>query len=245
MKKLYVIMLGLALATPAISYGAGGVAGSAHDMSATTNTMYAWNTRKGICSPCHSAHNTDAAQLVPLWNHKTSTGPFTPYTSPTMNASVGSPSGASLACLSCHDGTVGINEFISGTSGTNGVIYIDPSAQISPNLHTTHPVSFLYDAALANADGQLENPTTYKIGDAKTRLTVTRAPVPTTAETGSVITGKTIDEALLVDHQMQCVSCHDPHKMTGWSPSSGIMIKITGSDADGRGSLICRTCHVK
>jgi hypothetical protein len=44
---------------------------------------------------------------------------------------------------------------------------------------------------------------------------------------------------------MECTSCHDPHKMVGSSPSSGIMLKISGTDLYGRGDLICRNCHLK
>jgi len=166
------------------------------------------------------------------------------YGSPTLNASMPSaPNGVSLACLSCHDGTVALNAPIGGL-GTNTAYYIDPNFQIGPDLHTTHPISFTYDAALAAADGQLENPLTYKIGDAKTGLTVSDPPVPP-SWSGTSLTGKTINDALLRNGRMQCVSCHDPHKLTGSAPESGIFVKISGSDAAGRGSLICRTCHVK
>jgi hypothetical protein len=245
MKKLNLLVIGAALALPSISGAAinKGVEGSPHDMS--TNSLYTvWNTRKGVCSPCHSAHNTDPAQVAPLWNHQTTTGPFTMYSSPTLNASMpAAPNGVALACLSCHDGTLGINAPISGL-GTNTAYYIDPNFQIGPDLHTTHPISFTYDAALAAADGQLENPATYHIGDTKTILTVNTPPVPATWD-GTSLTGKSIDEALLTDHKMQCTSCHDPHKLIGSAPSSGIMVKISGTDAAGRGSLICRTCHIK
>lgn len=217
-----------------------GIAGSPHDFS--TNS---WNLRKGVCSTCHQAHHTDEAQIVPLWNHKTSTAAFTPYTSPTMNAAVGAPSGPSLACLSCHDGTLAINEGISGFLGsTNSAGVIDPSAQIGPDLHTTHPVSFTYDAALAAADGGLEDPTTYTIGSPKTALTYSTAPVPA-SWSGTSLTGKTIDQALLFNHKMECSSCHDVHKLEGSSPSSGILTRISGNDAGGKGSTLCRTCHIK
>src|SRR5262245_42910432 len=109
MKKLSILVIGLALSLPLVCRGAGGVAGSPHDFS--TNS---WQSRGGICSPCHQAHNTDSAQIAPLWAHATSVGPFTPYSSPTMQASVGQPNGRSLACLSCHDGTVAINQGING-----------------------------------------------------------------------------------------------------------------------------------
>lgn len=218
-----------------------GIEGSVHDFS--TNS---WNLRKGVCSTCHQAHHTDEDQIIPLWNHKTSTATFTPYSSPTLNASVGSPDGSSLACLSCHDGTLAINEGISGFlgGGSSSSGPIDPSAQIGPDLHVVHPISFTYDAALAALDGELEDPTTYKIGDPKTGLTYSTAPVPATWA-GSSLTGKTIHEALLVDGKMQCSSCHDVHKLEGSSPSSGILLKISGNDAGGKGSTMCRTCHIK
>ena len=56
---------------------------------------------------------------------------------------------------------------------------------------------------------------------------------------------KTIDQALLINHKMECASCHDVHKQIGSAPTSGIMVKISGNDASGRGSLICRSCHNK
>ena len=242
MKRLNLLMIALALTLPALSQAAVnvGIEGSPHDLS--TNSV--WNTRKGVCSPCHAAHNTDPAQIIPLWAHQTTSGPFVMYSSPTMNAAMPSaPDGTSLACLSCHDGTVAINAPIGGV-GTNTPYYIDASAQIGPDLHTTHPISFIYDANLATVDGALENPTTYKIGDPKTLLTVNTPPVPATWA-GTSLTSKSIDQALLTNHKMQCSSCHDAHKMVGSAPSSGIMVKISGNDATGRGSLICRTCHIK
>src|SRR6266481_4018945 len=72
MKKTNLLPLALmaaaALALPAASRAAIsiGVENSPHDFS--TNAAYAsWNTRHGVCSPCHAAHNTDPAQVAPLW----------------------------------------------------------------------------------------------------------------------------------------------------------------------------------
>lgn len=244
-KLLTIALIGSAvLALPPPTRGQNinkGVANSPHDFSAE-----AWNTRRGVCSTCHQAHQTDDAQIAPLWNHKTSSATFTPYTSPTMNAAVGTPSGVSLSCLSCHDGSLAINEGISGPLGGGGTLSdkIDPGAQIGPDLHTTHPISFTYDAALAAADGGLEDPTTYKIGDPKPDLTHSIAPVPA-SWSGTSLTGKTIHEAMLFGGKMECASCHDVHKLEGSAPSSGILIRISGNDASGKGSLVCRTCHIK
>jgi hypothetical protein len=244
MQKSKMLLLGLlagaVLALPSLSRAAinKGIEGSAHDLSGSS-----WNTRKGVCSPCHSAHNTDPNQIAPLWNHVTTSGPFTPYNSPTFNAGAHQPGGVSLACLSCHDGTVALNQSIGSGTLTNAE-YIPDAAKISDDLHVTHPISFTYDATLAAADGGIEDPTVYKIGDPKSSLTVNVAPVPPTWD-GTSLTGKTIDEALLIGHKMECASCHDVHKQEGSAPSSGIFVRISGNDSTGRGSLICRTCHIK
>ena len=246
MKRTNLAVLGLAavalLALPVTTRAAinKGIEGSVHDFS----TNSSWNTRKGVCSACHSAHNTDPNQVAPLWNHATTVGPFIPYDSPTFNAGSHQPSGHSLACLSCHDGTVAINQSISGVLGTNGPVYIDPGATISADLHVTHPISFTYDSALAANDGALEDPAVYKIGDPKTALTLSTAPVPPTWS-GTPLSGKTINQALLSGGKMQCSSCHDVHKQEGSAPESGILVRISGNDSTGRGSLICRTCHIK
>jgi hypothetical protein len=120
MKTLRVMLIGATLAVPSVLLAATnkGVEGSPHDFS-TNSTYTVWNTRNGVCSPCHGAHNTDPAQVAPLWSHQTTTGPFTMYSSPTLLATMPSqPLGVALACLSCHDGTLGLNAPIGGL-GTN------------------------------------------------------------------------------------------------------------------------------
>jgi hypothetical protein len=236
-----------------------GVEGSVHDFS-----FDAWNvsTRTGAssgsCNVCHAAHNTDPGQIAPLWRHGISSQTFTPYENSTFQATTtwsgGRPNGPSLACLSCHDGVTALNSTLT-SAGTSGPI--DPAAAIGTDLHTTHPISFTYDAALATLDGELEDPTSYVIGTPKTTgingdptktLFVTTAPVPGAAPgvwTGTKLDGQTIDEAMLFNGKMECSSCHDVHKMSGSAPSSGILLRISGNDADGRASLICRTCHIK
>lgn len=244
MKRSNLLILCLALALPTLVQAAVniGIEGSPHDFSGTNNLS--WNSRRGVCSPCHAAHNTDPNQIVPLWAHATSSQAFQMYTSPTMDAVTGTtPDGTSLACLSCHDGITAINATIGNPNPTPYVTVHDTSV-IGTDLHTTHPISFVYDSALAAEDRGLENPLTYKIGDTKTLLTVNNAPVPP-SWSGTSLTGKSINDALLVNGKMQCSSCHDAHKMVGSSPSSGIMVKISGSDVNGRGSLLCRTCHIK
>lgn len=161
------------------------IIGSAHDFSNES-----WNTSGEICIVCHTPHNADiSVGDAPLWNHETTLATFTPYASPTMDATVGQPSASSKLCLSCHDGTVALDNFGGTTGGTNFII---GDALIGTDLLDDHPISFTYDAALAITDNGLYDPTTTSSG-----------------------LGGTINDDLLFAGQMQCASCHDVHNGSG------------------------------
>lgn len=165
------------------------IAGSAHDFSTQT-----WNTTGEICICCHTPHNADITVAdAPLWNHQVTSATFTLYSSPTFNGSttIGQPSGSSKLCLSCHDGTVALENF-GGT--TNGTHFISAGSNFGTNLSNDHPISFTYDAALAAADPGLYNPNTQLVGG-----------------TGS----GTITNTWLFGGKLECASCHDVHNSTG------------------------------
>ncbi len=133
------------------------------------------------CALCHVPHNAKAGD-VPLWNPSVPDGSInfsTGYSSTTMDAAVGAPNGSSKLCLGCHDGAYTgahapstINTFSSsGGSGGMGA------------FTSSHPISFVYDTALANADGELQDPTA-------------SPSVRVLLDSGS---------------RMQCVSCHEAH----------------------------------
>ena len=174
----------------------------------------AWNPGGEICVVCHTPHNS-LSTLVPLWNHQTTAATFTLYSSPTLNATVGAPTAASKACLSCHDGTVALNSF----GGSTGSTFINSGYKLGTDLSNDHPVSFTYDAALATADGDLYNPTT---------------------KTVTALGGKTVDAAMLIGHKVECASCHDVHRNKGDSPTAGDLLLVNNS-----GSKLCLTCHDK
>ncbi|MBI2522626.1 MAG: cytochrome c3 family protein [Bdellovibrio sp.] len=156
--------------------GIADIAGSAHDFTAT-----GWGDGN-ICKVCHTPHNANTTiPNSPLWNHAVTTATFTPYSSSTLNASVGQPTGVSKLCLSCHDGTVAADSF----GGRLGTHIVD---NIGTDLRDHHPVSFVYDSALAVADGALFDPTIQ----------------PT-------VLGGTIASDLLVGGRLECSSCHDVH----------------------------------
>ena len=116
------------------------ISGTAHDFSGQ-----AWNTGGEICQVCHTPHNANTAVTSsgPLWNHDVSGATFGAYTGYDMQASPGQPTGTSLLCLSCHDGTVALDSF-GGATGTN---FIAPPDSLGIDLSDDHPVGFAYTAA--------------------------------------------------------------------------------------------------
>lgn len=177
------------------------IVGSKHDFSNS-----AWNTSVGkqICIVCHTPHNASVDVTdAPLWNHATSSSTFDLYTSSTLNATMGQPDASSKLCLSCHDGTVAVENFGTITSGTT---YLTAGPLLGTDLKNDHPVSFTYDAALSAADPGLRNPTT---------------------ATG-VGTG-TINATMLFSGKLQCASCHDVHNTSGFT--SGLLKKSNAASA--------------
>lgn len=158
------------------------ITGSGHDFSGQS-----WNTTTEICIVCHTPHNANTSVAnAPLWNHSLSAiASYTMYTSATMNSVAGQPDGSSKLCLSCHDGTVALENFGGVTSGTH---FMTGGSVLGSDLSNDHPISITYDAALALADGGLFNPTTTQSG-----------------------LGGTISATMLIADKMQCSSCHDVH----------------------------------
>src|SRR5665811_812821 len=93
------------------------ITGSSHDFS-TAN----WNFGGEICQPCHTPHDASLDMAgSPLWNRQSTSATFQLYSSPTFDGSstIEQPSGTSKLCLSCHDGTVALDNFGGFTGGNN------------------------------------------------------------------------------------------------------------------------------
>ncbi len=198
------------------SAAAGTITGSAHDFSSL-------NADGQICVNCHTPHGADTSvATAPLWNHEVSIATFVLYSSPTMNALPGQPTGSSILCLSCHDGTVAIDSY-GGNTGTDFMSPGDPH-YIGTDLSDDHPISFTYDTALATIDPGLLDP-------AATTVTIGLGGDKT--NTGLV------SDLLLPADQVQCSSCHDVHN--GFvPPSEPDLLVVTKQN-----SSICFTCHNK
>jgi len=200
MNKLNVFFT-CAFLVAAVQFGsAQTIVGSAHDFSGQS-----WNTTTEICIVCHTPHNADVSVAdAPLWNHSLSAvATYTLYASGTMNSVPGQPDGSSKLCLSCHDGTVALENFGGVTSGTN---FMTGGALVGTSLSNDHPISIDYDAALALADGGLHNPATTSSG-----------------------LGGTIAEDMLISGKMQCSSCHDVHNSA--VGTSSLLLKSNAASA--------------
>lgn len=167
---------------------------SRHNLSIYSALTVKALTERQICIFCHTPHN--ATPAVPLWNHDLSTATYTYYWSPTMNAysapgSAPVVDGYSKLCLGCHDGTVALGAVksraidiqmqpVAGIVDASGKLIGGPGL-VGTNLSGGHPISFVFDAALAAADGNLNWP----VNDPDVKLDA--------------------------NSKVQCTACHDPH----------------------------------
>lgn len=152
--------------------------------SAQADSQSTWDNGFHSSRSCESCHVPHAAAgdntQVPLWSpsHLTTTL-TTGYSSPTMDATVGAPDGASALCLSCHDGSYA---HVSADHSLG-------AGEAMGALINSHPVSFVYDAALVAADDELVDPSTLA------------------------------DDVLDGQSKMQCTSCHDIHSTAPFGKS--------------------------
>ncbi|MBE0502343.1 MAG: cytochrome C [Desulfuromonadales bacterium] len=178
MKKFLVLTIALVLMSTS-AFAA--LSGSSHDF-----TTGAINFDTEICAPCHTPHNSYAPSAGgPLWAHTPSADTFTEYTSATFQGGTIAISGISLACLSCHDGTVALDSYIGG-AGTAGTLAAGLT-NLTQDLTNDHPVSFNYDTS-ATADAGIHD----------------RATALTNSGSLLVFYGTNSD-------QMECATCHDVH----------------------------------
>ena len=174
-------LAGLCIASAALLWAgvaSADIANSAHDFSGETYTTE-------ICNVCHAPHEGNLVNNAPLWSHDTTTGApgFTMYTSPTLDGTIAaSPSGVSLLCLSCHDGTVAVDSF-GGNTGTTFITSGD-AAYVGTDLSNDHPISITYAG-----DGDLAAP----------------------GAASGIPGGGTIDEDMLFAGNVECASCHAVH----------------------------------
>ena len=223
---------------------AGTIFGSKHDLSLGTTNQ--------VCGYCHAPHNASTqAGLAeaPLWNRRiTNLDAFTPYTSPTMTETCPTrPSGISLACLGCHDGTQAqaapgytpvsppANPGANGNSATYGG---DQHNAINPGVsgggappnctrcHNTVPADGIYSKAqivMGGPDLRNDHPISMQYPLANTNFV---APPDAVKGWGDV---------KLYYGKVECPTCHNVH-----DPTNAPFLRTTNN-----GSVLCLRCHNK
>lgn len=222
-----VLILGLSSAHPtslmAKESPPHGIIGTAHDLSATGLNHVTHSTE--VCIFCHTPHGspTGINQPIPEWNHVTTTVQFVMYNSPTLKGTPDAqPLGPSLACLSCHDGTIalgavheapiggGQNDYSQAEGGVNRSSGMMQGAnQVGRDLSKGHPVSITYRDDLNRSLRHASE----LVG---VRLYPTNAP----------------------GGRVQCASCHDPHNF-GNVGGTAPFLRVTK-----QGSSLCLSCHM-
>lgn len=161
------------------------ILGSVHDFQAELTTG-------DLCAVCHTPHTSDTTVSdAPLWDHEiTGVTAYTLYTgNGTLDATPGQPTGISKLCLSCHDGTIGVDSYGAAPAGGTPGLQIDVNgvwsrdgvgAGMTDNdLSSEHPISISYAA------------------DTALKLSSTHTNVQ------------------LFSGNVECASCHDVHNQTG------------------------------
>jgi predicted CXXCH cytochrome family protein len=165
-------------------------------------------SNSSACLYCHAPHSGIAQG--PLWSQTLSKQAYTFYSSDTsQNLGVQPALGTnSTLCLSCHDGTVAAGQTVPyGKLDMSGPV----TSTVGTALESSHPFSLvlpLQDAA---------------------------SLVPTLASNGT--TSDTTKAVKLVNGNVECSSCHNPHIQRVDLYSPNFLIR------DGRKGALCLSCH--
>ena len=161
-----------------------GIVSSKHNMSVSGPGPVKATVEQPVCAFCHIPHRE--GQVQPLWQASRRVT-YTTYDSSTIKAKIGQPTGVSRLCLACHDGTIapGMLQGKSRALYLSGGMLTMPAGRtnLGVDLSDDHPISFVYDNALAARNGQLSYP-----------ASLLASPVK-------------LDQS----GQLQCTSCHDSH----------------------------------
>ncbi len=160
------------------------IVNTVHNLSVSGPGKVKASSESEICIFCHTPHMSNPKG--PLWNRKDPGESYVLYNSTTTQATIGQPDGASMLCLSCHDGTIALGNVFSRAEAidfSSGITTMPPgTSNLTTDLSDDHPISFIYNSSLAAADGELIDPVNLRW------------------------------QIKLEKDKLQCTACHDPHK---------------------------------
>lgn len=231
---------------------ASGINGTSHDLS-TKGLAAAFGDAgdhaglNRICIYCHAPHNTQKPDVpggtwtyMPLWNHgkTTNVGNFTMYSNGSDQPGsvqhqsqamilANQPGSVSLLCLSCHDGSISVNMYGSGSSvGQNNTNIQNGTGRavigLGGDLSNHHPIGFDYTQVVP-ADDEIRPVTDQGF---------LQDPIDGTKNNGP----QHISD-LLWGNNVECVSCHDVHN----TKNGGTRFTWVNDNQ----SKLCLTCHKK
>jgi predicted CXXCH cytochrome family protein len=165
--------------------------------------------RPDACIYCHAPHS---GLNVGLWNQKLTTQNYTIYTSDTETNRGRQPklNSDSNQCLSCHDGTVAVGDtVVYGKVTTHGSMYT--ADVFGSNMQSSHPFSL-------------------------------RLPLKDNIELAASLvarhrTADTTGAVKLIDGNVECTSCHNPHVQAKDLISQNFLVKDSSS------GQMCLACH--
>jgi predicted CXXCH cytochrome family protein len=266
------VIIGAALALASTTASAA-VLGTKHDLSAGSgNNAFTAATAAGtpatasdqVCVFCHTPHAAASAanQIIPLWNRTTTASAFTLYQdngAGTLDGAVadGAIGGVSLACLSCHDGSIALASVLN-TPGSGGNADTDWAAGTWSNAGSLITAGKLDSTGVAGLGSDLTNDHPVGIQYAGGGLTITTGSIAGTAKDGAFIAptiGATSTQAWvgaigtgiplftnelvagngINEPFVECASCHNPHGTT-----NDMFLRAAATN-----STICTSCHVK
>jgi len=245
------------------------IVGSKHDLTAAGQSQVGSSATDEVCVFCHTPHGSATNAPVPLWN-KVLPDPsgYTRYSNlglPSFDSTEADVGSVSLACLSCHDGTQGMDVVLnapgSGLYSASGIVIGGgtgvqlggvPVPNLGTDLSNDHPISMQYGGGGAidtDPDGTFAG----TLGDPDfvppEKATINSLPIwwVDADGVGTAGTREKTDMLLYaradlgtVQPFVECGSCHDPHNSSTQGPSSVAFLRTENT-----ASRICTSCHVK
>ena len=244
--KRFSLILGIAfiLLAPA-AWAAQDVVNTRHNLSVSGPGTIKSGVVTEVCVFCHTPHN--ALPAAQLWNHlPTAVASYTPYSSTTLAASPGQPTGKSRLCLACHDGTVALGSLQNPPAGNDlAATMLSGRADLTTDLSNDHPVSFAYDAALVGLNPELANPAGIGLPLEGAQLQCTTCHDPHEKDLAPFLHQTTLDGTL-------CTTCHQRADSWPTSTHATSTAAVAAADLDTRrpewvaptvAGNACLSCH--
>lgn len=244
------------------------ITNSKHNLSSGSTTGSAFSGTDQICVFCHTPHGANTAVAAPLWNKAAPTSTYQTYStgnSYSIDGGVSSVGSVSLACLSCHDGSLAIATMINqpgsggydangavmagswtgatgGVDTTTGKMKTSSVAFLDTDLRNDHPIGIQYCGGGLTGSGTTVSGT---CNDPDFNLPVTASVGGNQvfwvdSAGGTAGTRQKTDLSLytrsgVTGPMVECASCHDPHSTT-----NGTFLRVSNA-----ASGLCLTCHIK